>query len=403
MTQRSNPVTRQQQRRTRAPRGTGSVYHRKDGRFEGCAMVTTAAGLRKRARVYGHTREQASEKLRAVMERDHKHIPFPDREWTVADYLENWLEHTVAIRCRPTTVDLYEATIRLHISPYIGKFNLTTLGVRQAQELINTLRRQEHSVRTLHLVRTVLSSALSRAQREELVFRNVARLVDLPPYERQPIRPWNEAEASRFLGISSGSRYRTGFALLTLYGLRRGEVLGLRWKDVDFARGEIFVRQQVLSLRGVATVGPLKTNRSRRILPLIPFIEQALHLHAHQHGIVLDTTATPEHTPYADQLILTSKTGQPVHPQNFSRSFKLFSAQAGLPDVTVHSIRHTAATLLKKVGIDPRDAQAILGHSSVTTTQQYYQHGDLELQRMALETISDLLCHSAGQEARQSQ
>lgn len=376
---------------SRAPRGTGTVYRRHDGRYEGAAYVHTSNGGKRRVRAYGTTRAEAHAKLQALIERDRKGIPAAGQSWTVGAYLDHWMDTVVPTRNRPRTVELYEGTIRLQIKPYLGTKRLAALTVMDVQDAINALLHAGHSPRTVHKMRTVLSSALGRAVREELVFRNVARLVELPAYERKEIRPWSLEQATAFLAAVRGHQWEPGYQLLILYGMRRGEVLGLRWGDIDFAGDRFHVRQQIQRIDGALRTGPVKTSAGRRTLPLLPIVRVLLIAHAAAQGIDLDMTADPSTTSYADQPVLTSKSGAPVEPGNFARTFQLLSEKAGLPRITVHHTRHTSATMLKNLGVPARDVQLILGHSNVTTTQQLYQHGDIDAQREALRAVEQAL------------
>ena len=122
----------------------------------------------------------------------------------------------------------------------------------------------------------MLSAALTRAVREELIARNVARLVELPEWRPKPVKPWAADEARQFLAASKSDPLHAAFVLLVLYGLRRGEVLGLRWADVDFDAGIIHIRQQVQRVRGELRLGPVKTHAGQRNLPLLNLARQAL-------------------------------------------------------------------------------------------------------------------------------
>jgi len=337
-------------------------------------------------RAYGTTRAEAHARLQTLLERSRKGIPAPQQPWTVAAWLDHWMTNVVVVKNRPRTVELYESTIRLHIKPYLGTKRLTHLAVADVQTAINALLGAGHTPRTVHKMRTVLSAALSRAMREELILRNVARLVDLPAYERKEIRPWNVAQATRFLEETRGHEWEVGYQLLILYGMRRGEVLGLRWRDIDLGNGTLQVAQQLQRIDGALRTGPVKTSAGRRTLPLLPTVRQTLLQHAAKHGVDLSDTAA-----LGDHLVLTSSTGHPVEPGNFARTFQILTRRAGLPRITVHHTRHTAATLLKHLGVPARDAQLILGHSNVTTTQQLYQHGDIDSQREALASVERAL------------
>ncbi len=363
----------------RRANGEGTLVRRGDGRWQASGYVLVAGGGRKRVHFYGTTQQAAREKLQAALEQARRNIPVPETSWSVGRYLDYWMRTVVPIKTRPRTAELYESTVRLYISPFIGKKRLDKLSVQDVQELINRLYADGNSERTLHRVRTVLSSALSRAEKEELVYRNVARLIDLPKYERKAITPWTGEQATAFLAACAGHRWEIGYHLLLTYGMRRGEVLGLRWSDIDFEGDIIHVRQQLQRIQGLLQTGPVKTSAGKRDLPLLPNIrEMLLRLHEMQ-------TSDP------DELVLLSSTGTPVDPKNFVRTFHEIRDRTGLPRITVHHTRHTAATLLKNLGVPVRDVQLILGHSNITTTQEIYQHGDVTGQREALERVAAAL------------
>jgi len=369
---------------TRQMRGNGSVYARKDGRFEGAAYVPIRNGGRRRVRAYGATRVEANLKLQRLLEQARRGIPAPTTTWTLSAWLDYWMAEVVPTKNRPRTIELYESTIRLHIKPLLGSKQLKTLSVMDVQGAVNQLVRDGHSPKIVHKMRTVLSSTLGRAEREELLFRNVARLVDLPAYERKEIKPWSSDEATTFLSSARGHAWEPGYLLIIVYGLRRGEALGLRWEDVDFKNGCFHVRQQIQRIDGSLQAGPVKTSSGRRTLPLLSTLRDVLVARAALLGFDEDALNSGR---VPTGLIVTSKTGAPVEPGNFARTFHMLSSRAGLPRITVHHTRHTAATLLKSLGVPARDAQLILGHSNVTTTQQLYQHGDIDRQRIALQSV----------------
>lgn len=376
----------------RKPSGEGSLYRRGDGRWAGAAFVDTVSGERKRIHVYAATRQEVHDRLADKLTAARKGIRTPDKEWTVGAYLDYWLNTVVTVKNRPRTAELYTATVRLHLQPALGSLRLSRLTVHDVQALLNRHLAQGRSIRAVQLVRSVLRAALSRAQREELVVRNVAKLVELPAWERKPIRPWTVEEAARFLDVAKSHRWYPAYAMLLLYGMRRGEVLGLRWCDVDFARGELHIRQQLQRIGRTLEQGPVKTAAGRRDLPLIAALREALMCHyAAQHGGELDAASIAERAAPDQGLVFLSATRTPVDPRNFVRTFHEIRGKAGLPRITVHHTRHTAATMLKNLGVPARDAQLILGHAHVTTTQQLYQHGDLRGQAEALACIEQQL------------
>ncbi|HEX3778713.1 MAG TPA: site-specific integrase [Pseudonocardiaceae bacterium] len=261
--------------RTRA-NGEGSISKRRDGRYEAAAWVATVSGKRKRIRTYATTRESAHERLIAQLTLTNQGIPAPDRPWRLGAYLDYWLRDVVPAKTRPRTLEQYEAVVRRYLKPYLGTKSLTKLSVVDVQSFLNDQIRQGRSVRSIHLIRSVLRAALSRAQREELVARNVAKLVEIPAWQRKPIRPWSAEDATAFLAATEDHRLYPAFVMLLLYGMRRGEVLGLRWCDVDFAHGQLHIQQQLQRIGTTLQQGPVKTSASRRDLPLIGVLREAL-------------------------------------------------------------------------------------------------------------------------------
>ena len=363
---------------TRRANGEGTVYRRRDGRFEAAAYVPTSSGRRKRIRVYAATRAEAHNRLVTELDRAHRGLPVADRAWRLGDYLDYWLPIVKRTK-RPTTYLAYESIVRLYLKPGLGARSLTQLTVSELQRYLDGQIEAGRSVRTVQKQRTVLSAALTRAQREELIVRNVAHHVELPQWLRKEIRPWTAEQLAAFLTAARFDPLYPVFVLLALYGLRRGEVLGLRWSDVDLGDGTLHIRQQLQRYGGNHHLGPAKTNAGRRDLPLLPLARAVL-------------TALPDRPATgSDQLVFRTRFDNPIEGGNVLRSFERISRTHGLPRITLHHLRHTTATLLKNTGVPARDAQLILGHAHISTTQQLYQHGDMSGQREALHRLQGLL------------
>jgi integrase len=368
--------------------GEGSISLRADGRWMGRFYAWTAAGTRKRVSVYGATRKQAADRLREAQERNSQGIPVPDRSWRLGEWLDYWLDNVIVPNRRPATYRLYEMTVRLYLKPALGTVPLARLSAARVQTFLNGQLAAGQSIRQVQVMRTVLSSALTRAMREELLVRNVARLAELPAWERQPITPWTAAEGRAFLGAARDDPLYPAFVLLLLYGLRRGEVLGLRWKDIDEDDSMIRVCQQVQRVKGQLWIGPVKTAAGRRDLPLLKFATNVLALRrAAQAADRIELGRA-----WQDYgLIFTTRTGRPVEPRNLVRSFRRICDAHGIRVIKLHHLRHTTATLLKNLGVPARDAQLILGHSRLAVTLEIYSHEDRQAHRDALDKISDAL------------
>jgi integrase len=219
------------------------------------------------------------------------------------------------------------------------------------------------------MMRQVLSVALTRASREDLVSRNVARLAELPTWEPAEIQPWSADEALAFLRAARTDPLYPAFVFLLVYGMRRGEVLGLRWADVELEAGVIRIRQQLQRVDGSLRTGPVKTRAGNRDLPIVALARAALL--ARQQKQTTDREAFGQ--AWQDTgLVFTTRSGLPVEPRNLVRSFRRICDGHKIRMIKVHHLRHTTASLLKKLRVPPRDAQMILGHAQYSTTMQIY-------------------------------
>jgi integrase len=364
----------------------GSIWQRKDGRWTGAAYVLTASGSFKRVYVYGRTRDDVHVRLVQLQDSSARGIPRPVRGWKVGEYLDYWLMEVAKPVARPTTYAKYETMVRLYLRPGLGGYRLDRLSVAIVQAYLNGCLQAGHSSATVHAIRRVLSAALTRAMREELVQRNVARLASLPPERPARQKPWSADEARRFLDAALRDPMYPAFVLLLVYGLRRGEVLGLSWRDVDFEHSIVRVRQQLVRAGNQLHIGPVKTAAGRRELPLLGLARDAL---ASQEEMRLIGGPATKWTRY--ELVFLTKTSHPIEPRNLARSFKRIVIRAGLRPIRLHDLRHTTATLLKNLGVAPRDAMEILGHSRISVTLEIYTDGDEDTRRRALGRLSEQL------------
>lgn len=370
--------------------GEGSIYQRQDGRWEARGYVTVTGGIRKRKSFIDHTRQGAVDKLQAALNKERQHIPHSDQAHTVASWLDYWMHEIMPTRIRPRTLLNYQSVIDCHIRPRIGNKSLEKLSVPEVQQAIDAMVHDGHSPRTVKKFRQVLSSALSHAMRRELIFRNVAKAVELPTYRRQPIQPWTAEQAQHFLAETADHRWHLAYCLMLLYGMRLGEVVGLRWKDIDFYKGEIHVRQQIHHLHAEYVASEVKTEAGVRVLPLIQPIRAAMR------RIAGDLSTVPAFQPGEVEMsttgtVLSSRFGGPLDTGAFRDTTMRLMDEASLPKIKLHHMRHTTATLLAALKVPPREVQLILGHSNISTTQQLYTHANMDVRREALEKIGALL------------
>ena len=378
---------------SRRHNGEGTISGpRKDGRYVGAFYAPTTAGTYKRVYVYGKTWEQARDRLVEEQSKVVRGIPVADESWRLGPYLDYWLENIVKPTRRDATYALYETIVRLYLKPGLGHHRLRQLSVRTVQAFLNAKIAEGQSNRNVHMMRQVLSAALTRASREELLSRNVARLAELPAWEPGEVRPWSADEAMAFLRAARSDPLYPAFVLLILYGMRRGEVLGLRWQDIDLDAGKFRIRQQIQRIHGSLRTGPVKTRAGNRDLPIPELARQALLMR--QERQAADRAAFGR--AWQDLgLVFTTRSGLPIEPRNLVRSFRRICDHHKIRLIKVHHLRHTTASLLKKLRVPPRDAQMILGHAHISTTMQIYTHVDEEARDDALTGLNQLL--SSGQ------
>jgi integrase len=370
--------------------GEGTIFKRKDGRWSAQAYVTLPSGERKRICMTAKNREEVKTKLCEVQEREKRRIPYCDRNWSVAEYLDYWLTKVQPDRVRETTIAFYENIVRNYIKPTIGRRKLRDLSIFDVRGALDALKERSCSGRTGQKYLQTLSACLQNAMREELIHRNVARLVEKPKYTAKETAIWTAEQTSRFLAETRNHPQHAAFLLLFTYGMRRGEVLGLRWSDIDFNNNLFVIRQQIDRINGEIKARDVKTVNSRRTLPLMANVRAALREHAFRNGVT-PTDFDPARPVTTDGTVIASRKGTPLEPRNLTRCFDILTAKCGLPRIKIHAARHVAATVLKDLNVPIKDVQLILGHSNISTTMNIYQHGTEETRRAAVFAIEERL------------
>ncbi|MGW2278389.1 tyrosine-type recombinase/integrase [Streptomyces sp. NPDC001770] len=376
----------------RRPNGGGTITKRKDGRYQGAAYVTNTDGHRVRKFVYGVSYDEAAEKLSKLQEQERNGVPVPSRTWSLGEWLAYWLEHIVKPNRENNTYVKYESKVRLYLVPHLGKKPLVRLTPAQLRSFMAELKRTEVPPAARFEVLRVLRNALNRAVREELLTRNVAELVDMPKVTKKEAKPWNAREAITFLRSARAHRLYAACVLVLVLGLRRSEVLGLRWQDIDFDQRQFTPLKQVQRVKGIGLVlKDLKTESSHAVLPLPEFCARALEerreLQELERKIVGDGwSQKPD-----EDLIFSSERGGLIDPVGFSRSFDALVKRSGVRRITVRLARHTCGTLLAFLKVHPKVAQAILRHSQISMTMDVYTHVVGDGEREAVTMLAELL------------
>jgi integrase len=344
--------------------GEGSIFKRRsDGRW--CAGINLGwkNGKRHRKWFYGATRDAVQRQLTTSLRAHHQGFNVAPERQTVAQFLQRWLTDCVAPSTRPRTLDSYSDTVRLHLIPTIGKVPLGKLTPQHVQAMMNA-KLADFSPRSVQYTHSVLSRALNRAVKWDLVPRNVCTLVSPPRVPRHQVEPLSPDDARRLLDAVKDTQHEALYSVAMALGLRKGEALGLRWQDVDLDAATLSVCHQLQARRGKHLTEP-KSDRSRRTLPLPEFAVKALRAHrARQLQARLIAGSRWQDTGH----VFTTSIGTPMDGSRVSKHFRTALAKAGLPRKRFHDLRHTAASLLLVQGVHPRVVMETLGHSQIGVT-----------------------------------
>ncbi|MFD8723900.1 tyrosine-type recombinase/integrase [Streptomyces sp. NPDC059629] len=401
-------------RRVRA-NGDGTVYQRKDRRWEAAGYVLAPGNTRKRLRVYGSTRKEALAKLTEKIAASNRGLPVPSAQGSVAAYLTYWLDTVAVHQLRENTHTRYTACVNRYLIPGLGKKKLTKLTAKDVRTWLNQLRttcqccvrgidtardeprccavgqccRKLLSPLTLTYIHSVLKSALEHAVREEEIPRNVARNVRTGTPRPRRFEPLTADEARQLLTAAESHRLRALFELALHTGLRKGELLGLRWEDLDLDAGTAAIRRTLQRTNaGGLTPLPTKTRASERRIALPTRCVQSLKLHREQQQREREAAGTTwQHSRH----VFTTTQGSPIDPTNLTRTFTTLLRNAGLRRIRFHDVRHSTATLLLEQGVELVVIKELLGHAHIGVTATVYAHVRLRLQRDAIDLLGNAL------------
>jgi len=366
-------------------RAKGSATKRGDGRW--ATSVRLPSG--RRQYLYADSQRAVLRKAAALRQALAEGRDGTEDRRTVEAYLTEWLESTTQ-RVRPSTARRYEQLVRRHALPALGRLTLAQLRPAVLQGLYTDLVAAGLAPATVRQLHAILHHALAQAARWGLVSQNVADLVTPPRVPRYEARTLTAQQARTLLAAVRGDALEALYVLALYTGLRQGELLGLRWADVDLERGRLAVRGTLgRDATGTLAVAETKTARSRRQVPLAPSAVTALRAHgARQAEARLRAGPAWQGT----DLIFTEADGRPLNSRELLRGhWYPLLARAGLPRIRFHDLRHTVATLLLEEGVHPRVAADALGHSTTALTLNTYSHVSATVAAEAAARLARLL------------
>ena len=371
--------------------GDGSIRKRKDGRWEGRYVVghDPITGKMISRNVLGKTQAEVKEKLRTAIENSKRLDYTQTRKYTVGQWMDEWFEAYAKVKVRPSSHQTYKGYIENHIKPNIGDIpieKLTSLQLQKFYRLLLTEGRVPRiesekqpkglSAKTVRNINQVISSAMDMAVRHKLILTNPTEGCELPKIEHREMKTLPAEQLGAFLREAKESGVYELYYMDLATGLRRGELLGLKWEDIDLQNGIIHVRRQVARVDGEVKEMPLKTKNSYRNISISQdAVAMLTEMEAHR----------------SSDYVFPSSTGGLISPDSVNNMLHRVLKRAGLPSIRFHDLRHTFATLALQNGVDIKTVSGILGHFSAGFTLDTYAHVTNSAQKEAARTMGNVL------------
>lgn len=348
----------------------GSIIQLKSGQWQArITRVDVITGECKRLAFYGKTKLEAHAKMAKAQHEINTGSFISPQKGTFGTWAMTWLTEYKKVRLRETTFCTYMTIYRTHIENQLGDIPLQKLESIHIQRVVNNLHESGKGGSLIKQVILIVSGALKQGVREGKVFRNVADTVELPHAPKKDVRPLAKEEVQALLAAARTSRHYPALVLELATGLRRGELLALRWSDIDLSTGTLNVNRTVsrVALPNGDNKTQLmfqepKTKKSKRRIKLRGTVVTVLK----EHQMATGARAK------GDNLIFPGKGGGPLDPRSFTKRYETILTKAGLPHASFHALRHTVAVLLVQAGEKVKNVQDLLGHEKYSTTMDIY-------------------------------
>ena len=376
----------------RRANGEGSIRKRPDGRWEGryTAGRDSETGKTVYKNVLGKTQAEVKVKLKQAIQENTEVDTLKAEKYTVGQWMDIWFENYAKIKVRPSSHQTYRGYIDNHIKPNIGKIQLNKLTTLELQKLYKKLLSKGRvdrieakgqpkglSPKTVRNIHQVIFSAMDFARSQKLIAGNPADGCALPKQEHREMKTLPVEQLASFLREAKDSGVFEMYYIELATGLRRGELLGLKWEDLDLEQGTLRVQRQVSRINGEVVEAPLKTKNSYR----------TISLGADAVEILKEQRKKCDSNEY----VFPSLTGGPISPDSVLQMLHRVLKRAGLPKVRFHDLRHTFATVALQNGVDIKTVSGMLGHYSAGFTLDTYAHVTTAAQREAAKTLNSVL------------
>lgn len=384
----------------RRTQGEGSISDKKrpDGRYQGYVTVgyNPDTGTPKRQYFYGNTKAEVLEKMNAVKADIQKGTYIEPNKITVAQRMDIWINNYMRHTLRAKTWDNYNTQINKHIIPALGHLKLTQVKTVNIQKLYNDKlsggradgKQGGLSPKSIRYIHTVIHSSFQQAYRERLININPADAARLPRLIKSEMRTLDIDGMKKFLSAAKTSKHYASYVLELSTGLRRGELLGLRWKDIDLQAGTVSVVQNLVRTNNGLIFQEPKTKLSQRTINIPDNVVKGLKVHKakqSQEKLLLGQDYRN------NDLVFCNELGDPLDPRSYTRHFERIIERAGIEKMCFHDLRHTFATISLQEGLPMNYIQETLGHYSPAFTMSAYQHVTTKMKNNAIDKIGTLM------------
>jgi len=363
--------------------GEGSITQRKDGRWQ--AQISLENGKRKT--YYGKTKREVQETLRVAINQQKQGKLALGSNQTVKQFLDEWLENVHRHVLAPNSYAIYRGLLNNHIFPAFGHVKLGKLTTRQIDTLYGAKLKAGYAVETVRAMHRMLHKAFDDAVRWKVVSFNVCDEVKAPRAKKYEIHPLTYEQAKALLVAVQGKKLEALLTLAIATGMREGEILGLRWGDINIADRTLFIHRTVYRVRKKGIIeGEPKTEASKAKITLPQFVIDALLVQKVRQAEI--RVKAGEKWVEKD-LVFPNRVGKFLTAGYLRLLFKKVLQDAGLPHMRFHDLRHSAATILLNMGVHPKIVQGILRHSNIAQTMRYSHVSD-ENQRETMNSLDQL-------------
>lgn len=377
--------------------GEGSITQRKDGMWQGAVTVgRNKNGTQKRKYFYGKTRAEVSKKITtALKDLQEGNFIDPSGETTLKQWLTHWLWIYKKNDLKPTTFEQYEVLLRKYLYQELGKVKLTELTTDKLQTLYNCMKDRGLSAKTIRTLNVVVHAGLKQAIWNGLIHKNITEQITLPKEEYKEMRVLSKDEQRKLIDVIKEDRMGTAILFSLMTGVRRGELLSLKWSDIDMDKRMVFVRRTVNRVKNYGdgakktklVISDTKTAKSRRMIPIVDSLFEFLQ----KHKAAQDKEKILAGELYEDNdLVFATEIGKLIDPGNFNRTFSRMIKKAGIAHANLHSLRHTFATRSLEAGVNIKVLQELMGHSSMSVTADVYSHVMTEVKIEEMKKLGDI-------------